>query len=455
METAILSNSLQERDTPTHPDDTLDLLDGPIIIGGSGGSGTRAVARMFLALGVLVLVNDHNTWDVDEGFWVDVEQLLLPHTHGFDYTLEQIPFYPRMQIMEKIKHMSDGLLERAKREAATAKRTRWGFKAPCSQVFIPFFHSLFPRMKFVHVVRDGRDIALSSNNEQRRYIRFIPSHLFSHMNALVRKVLVWFTLNSQAHNSVVRHNISYMTVRVEDLTINGLNNSLSLLQEARSFINLPPLSTMDACCIFQTLGTYLGSFDRHASGSNVGKQYGKWLKLPATDQLLLERAVAEGLAMFGYGASELKHLTAQGWKEAQGSPFCAKESANRMLSCPMLYPDLYSDLASVTKAEGCEIFPRKVIVGNTLKFKVMRPPESELVKVRSVTQCCNICKVTRGCNVFEYVYLDSSCKLVALSLRDRSLRDSYFATGGSVMHPIGPLFEPIAARRGRLAPGHH
>lgn len=39
----------------------------------------------------------------------------------------------------------------------------WGFKAPVSMLLVPFFQEAWGQAKFLHVVRDGRDIAFSGN----------------------------------------------------------------------------------------------------------------------------------------------------------------------------------------------------------------------------------------------------------------------------------------------------
>jgi Sulfotransferase family len=45
---------------------------------------------------------------------------------------------------------------------------RWGWKEPRSIYLLPFFTRHFPELRFLHVVRDGRDMALSSNQNQLR-----------------------------------------------------------------------------------------------------------------------------------------------------------------------------------------------------------------------------------------------------------------------------------------------
>jgi hypothetical protein len=46
--------------------------------------------------------------------------------------------------------------------------TLWGWKEPRSIYLLPFFHSQYPNVKFLHVVRDGRDMAFSWNQNQLR-----------------------------------------------------------------------------------------------------------------------------------------------------------------------------------------------------------------------------------------------------------------------------------------------
>ena len=47
-----------------------------------------------------------------------------------------------------------------------SRRCRWGFKAPASLAALPVHQRFWPNMNFVHVLRDGRDIALSDNQNQ-------------------------------------------------------------------------------------------------------------------------------------------------------------------------------------------------------------------------------------------------------------------------------------------------
>jgi hypothetical protein len=47
------------------------------------------------------------------------------------------------------------------RYAAQNGAARWGDKTPIYASYIPLLHALFPQAQFIHIIRDGRDVALS------------------------------------------------------------------------------------------------------------------------------------------------------------------------------------------------------------------------------------------------------------------------------------------------------
>ena len=44
----------------------------------------------------------------------------------------------------------------------------WGWKEPRSHFLLPFLHAKYSRIKLIHVIRDGRDMAFSDNQNQLR-----------------------------------------------------------------------------------------------------------------------------------------------------------------------------------------------------------------------------------------------------------------------------------------------
>jgi Sulfotransferase family len=96
----------------------------------------------------------------------------------------------------------------------------WGWKAPRSVYLLPFLHGQFPNLKFIHVIRDGRDMALSGNQNQlnkhgaavlgwsERLFRSKPE----------RSILLWERVNLHAAEfGESKLHQDYLRVRFEDL----------------------------------------------------------------------------------------------------------------------------------------------------------------------------------------------------------------------------------------------
>lgn len=114
--------------------------------------------------------------------------------------------------------------------AAIAEQPRrWGWKEPRSIYLVPFFADHLPALRFVHVVRDGRDMALSSNQNQllkHGDAAPIPAHL----PPPIRSAALWGWINLEA----ARHGDSalggrYLRMRYEDLCARPIETVRALL----------------------------------------------------------------------------------------------------------------------------------------------------------------------------------------------------------------------------------
>ena len=66
-------------------------------------------------------------------------------------------FYAQMELKTPA-----GFLEHLYRQYARQKGAfRWGDKTPIYSSYIDLIHQIFPKAKFIHIIRDGRDVALS------------------------------------------------------------------------------------------------------------------------------------------------------------------------------------------------------------------------------------------------------------------------------------------------------
>src|SRR3954452_19316613 len=130
---------------------SLSELPPPVIVGGTGGSGTRVVERILRDAG-FYMGRVNGTGDATAIARVDVR-------HG-----------PRLLETGDERSMARAFERARRRYTIRAARAGgpWGWKHTQSYLFLPFLARRLPGMRFVHVVRDGRDMALSDNRNQLR-----------------------------------------------------------------------------------------------------------------------------------------------------------------------------------------------------------------------------------------------------------------------------------------------
>jgi len=96
----------------------------------------------------------------------------------------------------------------------------WGWKEPNSIYLLPFLHDQLPEFRFVHLVRDGRDMAFSDNQSQlikrgRSYWGYSPQRYHGQRE---RSVALWAAVNSEAAEYGERVlGDKYLRIKFEDL----------------------------------------------------------------------------------------------------------------------------------------------------------------------------------------------------------------------------------------------
>ncbi len=124
--------------------------DSPIAIGAIGGSGTRVLARIVEASGVFMGANlnaSHDNLEFTTRF--KKPEILVSAETEF-----------QSQVDDFTQVMRDGMVR--------SGASRWGWKEPNTHIVIAQLLRHFPKLRYVHLLRSGLDMAFSQNKNQVR-----------------------------------------------------------------------------------------------------------------------------------------------------------------------------------------------------------------------------------------------------------------------------------------------
>ena len=159
----------------------------PVAVGGLGGSGTRVVAQILREAGIAIGgdLNDSldNLWFTllfkhrgilqmpDDRFRRLVAIFVAAMSGGGCPTTSPDPaMVDELAAQDRIQHDSKWLRARAESlRRALAKpvgTSRWGWKEPNTHMVVDRLAAELPGMKYIHVARNGLDMAYSSNQNQ-------------------------------------------------------------------------------------------------------------------------------------------------------------------------------------------------------------------------------------------------------------------------------------------------
>jgi hypothetical protein len=246
----------------------------PLIVGGSDGSGTRAFVQILEQLQVPMLM-DNPTKDIDGvqlfngAGWPPLVSLILNHTHSADYSLTDLPISvldtsstEMVKLVHALNDWGRNKSESMGASAPAAAHVTYGFKAPVSQLLLPLFQHFYPSFKFLHIVRDGRDIALSDNRSPvaKFYKDYYPDASQRSDELLndggfdkdqsfkVKAMQLWNDWNDQVYqygrNHANGNTLDVLVMRTEDLLANRYESILKLADFVGS-----TQTHQELCCI--------------------------------------------------------------------------------------------------------------------------------------------------------------------------------------------------------------
>lgn len=236
-------------------------LPPPVVVGGTGGSGTRVVERILRHAGVY-MGRVNRTGDARLMAKVDTR-------HG-----------PRFLRTDDANDMGRAFDRALRRHAARAARngSAWGWKHPQSYLFLPFLNGRLPGMRFVHVIRDGRDMALSENrNQLQLYGEVALGRPPEDSQSDAAAFWAWANLRAHEHGNRLLGS-RYLVLRLEDLCADPSGETLRLL----SFAGLD------------------GGHEDAAGEVSVPPSLGRWRTADPTAMAELEATLGGALRTLGY-----------------------------------------------------------------------------------------------------------------------------------------------------------
>ena len=250
-------------------------IQGPCIIGATGGSGTRVVARIARGGGMYIGTNLNISTDA-----LDFGRYSNRWINSF-MSGSRSPETEAEMVEDLMLVLQDHL-----RSLDPSARV-WGWKEPRSAFLLPYFHTHFRELKFLHVVRDGRDMAFSANqNQLTKHGSTMLKESEAHWNAPLQSIALWSRLNLRVADYAERHLAGqYLRIRFEDLCGE-------------------PVETIRR--IFEFFG--LEGDPAHLAHTEVSApaSLGRWRNMDAGTLEAFHRVAAPALVKFGYEVTDTR-----------------------------------------------------------------------------------------------------------------------------------------------------
>jgi Sulfotransferase family len=244
----------------------------PVVIGAVEGSGTRILAQVLRKAG----------WFMSQRVDSRNEDS-LPMAWFLTKWLKRLHDFPNVDSRTLTKATSDfDRMVQVHRRGIPSWDAPWGWKNPRTMWLLPFLVDRFPQMKFIHVIRDARDMILSNN------MHFLKDHGYWMLgpewwrDLEAAQLELWQRGNKRAVEFGERYlGDRYHMIRYEDLCQKPAETVTRLLE----FLDAPKMN----------VGPLIeGIHDR----GNIGR----WRRAGGSEAGELDADVRSDLERFGYTA---------------------------------------------------------------------------------------------------------------------------------------------------------
>lgn len=197
----------------------------------------------------------------------------------------------RERILDECRNGGDFLRIVMEEICAAQGMSRWAENSPEGMLYLPMIKQQLPDALFVHILRDGRDVAASL--ARRRFVRPFP---WEDRHGLIGCGLYWEWMVEQGRSFGESVPSDYMEVHFEQL----VSRPQATLDQIAHFIDQPIDYDVIRRVAYGSVAQPNTSFYQEADSANFNP-VGRWKKNFSPQQLLrFERLVGATLSKLGY-----------------------------------------------------------------------------------------------------------------------------------------------------------
>jgi hypothetical protein len=335
---------------------TSDRSRAPVFILGSPRSGTTLLYDMLLSAGgFAVYLAESNVFNLlvprfgDLSVHSNREKLLEAWLNSKLFRATGLEAEDiRSRILAECENGADFLNIVMREICSVQGMPRWAENSPEGMLYLPLIKRLIPDALFIHILRDGRDVATSLG--RLRYVRAFP---WEDRHGLIGCGLYWEWMVEHGRRFGRSFPADYMEVRFEDL----LAQPQVVLDPIGRFIQQPLDYQIIQQVAYGSVTKPNTSFHKEAAQADFNP-IGRWKKNFSPEQLLrFERLLGKTLTELGYqpatnGAAMGLSLSLRATRRLHRSYFAAKVMYKNSRIARVLRPAMTGkDLDEIVLAE--------------------------------------------------------------------------------------------------------
>lgn len=268
---------------PGRERDELAELD-PVVIMGRGHSGTRVVAWMVHHLGVDLGVDDERTPSGDPVDRSLRHHLRIVAERSIGNGATEAPGFLETNRFQR------AMAGHLRRRGVPVVPLRWGWKFPESYLTGPVIAQTFPGARFIHLVRDGRDLAF------KRHLTDIADH------RLARRILAREGATTAPHHLQAAKSWAFQVERFVEFAASLPDDRLLTIRYEELVID--PLGSVVRIADFLGVESTTAA-TRYASMEVSARDVASHRRYDAEQLRAVEEAIGPTLRRFGYLESDI------------------------------------------------------------------------------------------------------------------------------------------------------